>query len=199
LKFKSYYWAIGAAIGVLVVVLAILPFLFGGDDQNNKSPHSAEDLAQMTSDPVDYSPQIEAYQDLIAENPNDAEAYVGLGTVYIDTGNFSEAVDQLNKAIEIDPNQDLAYDFLGIALFQMGNADGAIEQFNKGLEVKPDSQVLLIDLGAVYAQTGKQDDAINLWQQAYDVQPGNEWGHMAKELINQQQNPDSGTEAPPLS
>lgn len=196
MKFKSYYWAIGAAIGVLVVVLAILPFLFGGDDENNLSPHSAEDLAQMTSDPVDYSPQIEAYQDLIAANPDDAEAYVGLGIVYVDGGRFSEAVDQLNKALAIDPSLDLAYDFLGIALFQMGNTDGAIEQFQKGLEVKPDSQVLLIDLGAVYAQTGKQDEATQLWQQAYDLYPTSEWGHMAKELINQQNTSTSTTGTP---
>lgn len=195
---KTYIWAIAAAIGVVILAIAVLPFVFSSSDEP-ASPHSAADLQSFQSEPVDYTPQIEAYQDLIAANPNDASAYAGLGSLYRETGKPSDAVDQLNQAIAIDPNEPLYYDYLGIAYFEMGMTDIAYREIEKGLALDPTNQALLFDKAAMFAQTGRQDEAIQLWQQVYDINPSNDFGHMAQQLIKEQTDPGSSQEAPPLT
>jgi len=197
LGFKSYYWGIIAAVAVLVAVLVVLPSIIrGGDDKS--SPHSAADLAAMQSEPVDYSPQIEAYQGMIAANPGDAVAYAGLGEIYLSTGRYSEAVDQFNQAISIDGSQASFHGQLGEAYYAMGMVDIAIRELEAGLALDANYQPILLDLGNVYAQSGKQDEARKLWQKAYDINATNRYGHVAQQLMAEQDNPGSSASAPAL-
>jgi tetratricopeptide (TPR) repeat protein len=197
LGFKSYYWGIIAAVIVLVAVLVVLPNVITGGDENS-SPHSAEDLAAMQSEPVDYTPQIEAYQGLIAANPSDAVAYAGLGEVYLSTGRYSEAVDQFNQAIDIDGSQASFHGQLGEAYYAMGMVDIAIRELETGLSIDGSYQPILLDLGNIYAQSGRQEEARDLWQKAYDINPTNRYGHVAKQLMAEQDNPGSSANAPEL-
>lgn len=194
---RTYLWAIIAAIGVVVLAIAILPFIFSGSDEEI-SPHSQAELDSFNSEPIDYTPQIEAYQDLIAANPADDSAYAGLGGLYLETGRQSEAVDQLNKAIEIKPDEVIYYGVLGIAYFEMGMTDVALRELEKGLAIDPNSQPLLFDLAGIYAQTGRQEEALTYWQKVYDLNPGNDFGHMAQQLIAEQTDPGSTADAPAL-
>ncbi len=197
MQIKSYYWAIFAAIGAIVVVLVILPLVYRGGDQD--SPHSAVDMAAIhDSEPVDFTPQIEAYQELIAANPNDALALAGLGEFYMGTGNYQQAVDQLNKALAIEPQNPSYHRLLGEVYYSMRMPDVAIHEFEKGLASDPNNQQILLDLGNVYAQTGQPDKARELWQRAYDINSRNRWGHVAQQLIAQQENPESSANAPDL-
>ncbi len=194
---KTYLWAIIAAIGVVVLAIAILPMVFaGGEDQ--VSPHSDADLDSFQSETIDYSPQIAAYQDLIAANPADASAYAGLGGLYLETGRQPEAVDQLNQAIALNPNEVVYYGVLGIAYFEMGMTDVALRELEKGLAIDPNSQPLLFDLAGIYAQSGRQEEALKYWQMVYDLNPNNDFGHMAQQLMAEQTNPGSSSQAPPI-
>ncbi len=198
LNFKSYYWGIIAAVGVLIAVLVVLPNVIqGGSD--DASPHSAADLAAMQqSEPVDYTPQIEAYQELVAANPGDAVAFAGLGEIYLSTGRYSEAVDQFDQAIAIDGNQAAYHGQLGEAYYAMGMVDIAVRELEAGLAIDANYQPILLDLGNVYTQSGKQDKARQLWQKAFDINPTNRYGHVAKQLMAEQDNPGANANAPEL-
>lgn len=195
---KTYIWAIVGAVGVVILAIAVLPFVFSGSD-DPASPHTAAELESFQSEPIDYSPQIEAYQDLIAADPTDAAAYAGLGGLYLDTGRQSEAVDQLNQAIALNPNEDFYYAVLGTAYFEMGMNDVAVREIEKGLAIAPDSQQLLFVKAGIFAQTGRQEEAQQLWQLIHDLNPDNDYGHMAQQLMNEQNNPGGGQQAPPLT
>lgn len=201
MNIKSYYWAIFAAAGVAILLIFILPILFRGDDES--SPHAGTDISAIqadraASDPVDYSPQIEAFNDLVADNPGDAMAIAGLGDIYMGTGSYSQAVDQYNAAIAIEPGDPVLYARLGEAYYAIGMIDVAIRELEKGLAIDPNSQPILLDLGNIYAQTGKQAEAKVLWQKAYDVNPKGRYAHVAQQLIAEQDNPGSTSSAPAI-
>ncbi len=195
MKFKSYYWAITAAV-VVVVLLITLPLLVFRDSGDSSNPHSAEDLKNMQNEPVDYTPQIEAFQDLIKTYPNDALALAGLGDVYMQSGRYADAKDMYLKAVDISPNESVYYSRLGDSEFALGIVDVAMRDLQKGLEINPQDQEILLYIGSIDAQTGKPDEARKIWQKAYDINPSSRYGHVAQQLIAEQENPQSGGKAP---
>jgi tetratricopeptide (TPR) repeat protein len=79
-----------------------------------------------------------AFQNCVNENPNEANAYYGLGVLYDDRGDTRRAVDYLEKYLSLDPSPDRA------ALFRLGVAYLRSGQDNQGFStlrriVKPDS------------------------------------------------------------
>lgn len=191
MKFKSYYWAIIAALAVVFVLIVVLPRVFGGSSATGTNPHSREQQP-------DYTPQIEAYQDLLRANPNDAVALAGLGDVYVQQGNYSQAKDLFEKATTIDPNNALYHGRLGEAYYGLNMIDVALRELNTGLSIDPRNQAIMIDIGLVYSHINQLDQAKQMWQKAIDISPNNTMAHTAKELISEQVNPGSTTAAPPL-
>ncbi len=196
MKFKSYYWAIIAAAVVVVLALA-LPFFVFRDSGDSSSPHSAEDLQNMQNQPADYGPQIAAFQDLINANPNDALAIAGLGDVYMQSGRYADASDQYAKAVALSPNESIYYSRLGDSEFALGMVDVALRDLQKGLAINPSDQEILLYLGSIYAQTGRQAEAKQNWQKAYDLNPTSRFGHVAQQLLAEQENPQAGGQSAP--
>ncbi len=190
MKFKSYYWAIFAAVAVVVLFLLVLPRVFNG---SSSSPSTTQNHPTY-----DYTPMIEAYQDLIKANPRDAVALEGLGDVYTGMGRYSDAKDLYVKAEAVLPNDATYHRHLGEAYFELSQSDQALAEFNKGLALDPNNQAILVDLGIIFSSTNKPAEARKDWQKAVNVDPNNDLGHTAKELIAQMDNPNSTTTAPPL-
>jgi len=193
LKIKSYYWAIIAA--ALVVILAItIPYFIFRDSGDPASPHSAEDLQRMQNEAADYTPQIEAYKDLINANPSDVVALAGLGDVYMQSGRYADATDVYNQAVALTVNESTYYSRLGDSEFALGMVDVALRDLQKGLAFNPQDQEILLLIGSIYAQTGKSTEGRQYWQKAYDINPTSRYGHVAQQLMSEQDNPQAGTD-----
>ena len=193
MKFKSYYWAIIVAGMVVILALAVPTFILKGNDQP-QNPHSPEELERLRSEAVDYTPQIQAYTDLVTANPGDTLAMAGLGDVYLQQGKYSEAADWYSKAIAVQPGEPSFYGRLGEAYYGQGMVDVALRELQKGLAIDPNNQAILLDIGTVYQQTGKPEEAKNFWQKAYDINPSNQYGHVAQQLLA---GPEATPEATP--
>ena len=79
-----------------------------------------------------------AFQNCVADNPDEANAYYGLGVLYDDRGDTRRSVDYFEKYISLEPSPDRA------ALFRLGVAYLRSGQDQKGYTtlrriVKPDS------------------------------------------------------------
>lgn len=186
MKFKSYYWAIIAAAIVVILAISVPMLIPRGSDQKT-NPHTPEELQKLQEQAMDYTPQIQAYTDLINANPNDAVALGGLGDVYNGSGKYSEAADWYGKAVTAAPNDPMNYGRLGEAYFAMGMIDVALREFEKGLAVDANNQSILLDMGSVYAQTGKPDEAKKSWQRAYDINPTSRYAQIAQQLLSSPQ------------
>lgn len=195
MKFKSYYWAIIAA-AVVVALVIVVPSLFSRGSNNQASPHTPEELAQLQQQATDISPQIAAYTDLITANPADTLAMVGLGDLYLNNGKYSDAADWYKKATDVNPNEPLYHTWLGEAYFQMGMVDVGMREIQAALAIDANNQATLVVLGLFYSQTGKTEEARQSWQKAYDVNPAGQYGHVAQQLLAGPQDTTGQTPAP---
>jgi tetratricopeptide (TPR) repeat protein len=64
-------------------------------------------------------------------DPNLAEAFVNLGSVYMETRNYGAAIPPLKKAVELSPDLQVAQQLLGFALLAQGYAAEAIPHLEK--------------------------------------------------------------------
>ncbi|MCC5943978.1 MAG: tetratricopeptide repeat protein [Bernardetiaceae bacterium] len=121
---------------------------------------------------------IPVYLRKIEENPEDYEAYFGLGLAYQELENYKEAEKYYQKAIDIKPNLYEAWYNLGIVYDDLQAYEKAIEAYQKAIDIKPDYDWAWNNLGLVYsafAQFGKglkeYEKAIEAFQKAIDIKP----------------------------
>ena len=85
------------------------------------------------------SPQLieraERLRALLANDPNDATTWFGLGRTLFDLGQAGEAIEPLRRATELDPEYTAAHRDLGRALLESGAASDAARVLQRALEV----------------------------------------------------------------
>ncbi len=106
---------------------------------------------------VDAQPvaQIEAFNQAIAINPNDSQAYIGLGWLYHDQGRFAQAIEAFNQAIAINPNDSQAYIGLGWLYRDQKEISQAESLFKKAIVIDPGNDAAYVDLGKFYWDQGR--------------------------------------------
>jgi tetratricopeptide (TPR) repeat protein len=77
------------------------------------------------------------YRQIIAKQPQRADAYNNLGNVLAAGGNLEEAIAQYQRAIALNPNYTQAYNNLGNVLLAQGNLEDAIAQYQQAVILNP--------------------------------------------------------------
>jgi Flp pilus assembly protein TadD/peroxiredoxin len=113
----------------------------------------------------------ESFQQAISVNPEDAEAYYNLGTLYLRSNNFSEARRYLEGTVKLRPNYPEAWNNLGMLDAQEGQTDQAIRKFQQSLQLRPDYAVSLVNLGNLYRRQRSFEEAERLLSRALQIEP----------------------------
>ena len=142
-----------------------------------KSPNSA-DLHQITALTAaragKFDIAIAQYKWLIAQQPKDASAYIGLGRVYRIAGQKDKASEILQKLLVADPKNTSAVAELAYIEASNGSNDSALYNYRRQLQLQPGDPVALNNLAYLLADTGKNlDEALSLAQQAREKLPDN--------------------------
>jgi tetratricopeptide (TPR) repeat protein len=145
-------------------ILAFSPFnlpvyLNMGDAYSNKSK---------------YKDAIEAYQDAIDSDPNQALAWLGLGKTYAKIERIGESIDSLNKALEIRPDLAQGWLNLGDEYLRSNEYEEAIYAFERALKLEIRDQekgLAWAGLGKAYRQQSRYDESINAYQKAVEAGP----------------------------
>ena len=124
------------------------------------------------------------YQNRIEENPNDYEAYYGLGSVFIKKKNLQDAEQAFNKAAQINTEFSPTYLSLGYISLVKGNYDEAIKNYEKSLSLLPNLGPAHWGLGLSYFQTGNCGMAIKHLRRVIELMPGFPNSQKAEELIS---------------
>lgn len=115
-------------------------------------------LASRSGDP---EAAIAAYENIVAADPANKEAWVALGTLYADAGRNDESRAAFQKVVEIDPSGAYKTFYnIGALIRNQPNAspeenDRAIAAFRKSIEINPDYAPSYRELA--YALLGKGD------------------------------------------
>ena len=96
----------------------------------------------------------DSFQQVIAEKPNDPDAYYNLGTLCLRRNATQDARKYLDQALKLRPNYPEAWNNLGMLAAQAGQPEEAIQDFQQSLQLRPNYATALLNLGNVFRRQG---------------------------------------------
>jgi tetratricopeptide (TPR) repeat protein/peroxiredoxin len=115
------------------------------------------------------------FQRTADEDPTNAEAWYGLGSVDLSQGKNAQAREHFERAIKSTagypgtlPN---AWNNLGLLATREGHTDEAIHNFQQALGLNPQHLIALENLGSAYRQQKRWDDARVAFEKALAIDP----------------------------
>jgi predicted O-linked N-acetylglucosamine transferase (SPINDLY family) len=111
------------------------------------------------------------FRQILAAQPDHAEARQSLGIIAHQVGRHDLAVDLLRQAIAFDPHNPFAHSNLGEAFRALGRIEEAIAAFRRALELKPDFPEAHHNLGLALRAQGLLDEPIASYRRALELRP----------------------------
>ncbi len=123
-----------------------------------------------------YYDQAEAsFRLALKDDPSNAEALYGLGSVYLKQEKNNEARETFERTVKLKTNYPNtltnAWNNLGLLAARQGKMPEAVAYFREALRLDPDHVVALDNLGAAYRQMQNWDEARNILERALKVKP----------------------------
>ena len=114
---------------------------------------------------------IEAYKEIIQNNPTNAAAYNNLGLLLLKKGLVDEAIVYYTKAIEINPQLPGALKNMANALVIKKKYKEAEGYYKKAISLNPGNPVLYNNLGSLYAYQAQIKKAVKYYEKAVALNP----------------------------
>ncbi|HXH09440.1 MAG TPA: tetratricopeptide repeat protein [Alphaproteobacteria bacterium] len=156
-----------SVVGGLVIIVGGGGFLLGRVTQDQ--PPGAMAREGM---PDNNAQMVAALEAQLTQNPRDINALVGLGRVYLQTGQMPKAIEMYRRALEVDSNNVSALSGMAMILAQAGHSDQALMLFDKALAINPQMPMALLFKGRILYEA-KQDynGAIATWEAFLQIMP----------------------------
>jgi tetratricopeptide (TPR) repeat protein len=113
----------------------------------------------------------EIYRQILAAEPNQADAWHLLGVINAQTGNHQLAVEYIYRALTVKPDWAEAQANLGNALREQGKLDEAVSFLQRALQLKPDFALAHNNLGLAFKNQGKLSEAVACYRRALELKP----------------------------
>ena len=117
------------------------------------------------------------YEQLLAQNPAQADASHLLGLVRFRHQDFEAAIRLIRDAIALDPRNPLYHGNLGNVFKDAGRIEDAIATYGRALELDPGYAEIHNNLGYLLQISGGLHDAIGHYRQACGLRPDNYRAH----------------------
>ena len=111
------------------------------------------------------------YRQILAVQPNHAEALYHLGLVAHQVGRYDCAVDLMRRSIALGWNHPVAHSNLGEALRASGRLADAIAACRRAVGLSPDYPNAHNNLGTALKDHGELDEAIAAYRRALELKP----------------------------
>ena len=134
-----------------------------------------------------YQQAVESFEQVVATNANDPEAYYNLGTLHLRLNHFDEARSYLQQALKLRPNYPEAWNNLGMMAAQQGHAEEAEKSFEQALELRPSYEIALVNLGNVYRHTHAYAQAEDTLKRALALEADDPEAHYSLGMVYAQQ------------
>ena len=155
-----------------------------GAGAGQPSGMSGQAPGQAPQMPAEISIQVQKYRQVLARDPGDVEANIGLGNLLFDSGQWEKAVQHYQKALEKDPkNGDVRVD-MAIAHHNLGQNDLALVELKRATKEFPDHKNAWLNLGVVSANVGDNATAIRAWERYLVLDPNGPHAASIREEIS---------------
>jgi tetratricopeptide (TPR) repeat protein len=108
---------------------------------------------------------------VVAMDPEDAEAWLHLGAAYSAVGHAADAASALKQAVDLDGDDIEARLAYGRALVKLGKLDDAAFQLLQAAKVEPGDARVLKDLGVVFYDKRLYEKAVHWLTKACEAAP----------------------------
>lgn len=119
------------------------------------------------------APTEEFFKLALRDDPSGAEAYYGLGSVYLQQEKLAEARKSFERAVRLQANYPgtlpRAWNNLGLLAAREGRTDEAIANFKQALSADPDYGVAIDNLGNAYRQAKQWENAKSAFGRALEL------------------------------
>ena len=116
-----------------------------------------------------------SFQIALRDDPQSAEAFYGIGSVYLDQQKTAEARESFERALKLRASYPdtlaNAWNNLGLLAAREGRTDQAIGDFQEALKLSPDHMIALVNLGGAYSQQKRWDEARKTYERAVEINP----------------------------
>ena len=119
-------------------------------------------------DEESYEKIMDAFNKVIAHNPNDEVAYLNVGKAHFNSEQYEQAIQAFNKAIELNPNDKEAYYYLGKTYSESEQYEVAIQYFNKAIEIDSEYFEAYYVRGFIYQRLNQYEKAIQDYNKALE-------------------------------
>jgi Tfp pilus assembly protein PilF len=125
----------GGKMKKLLIAAVLFIFTVAGCQQKEE-PKPAYQFPTGPAAPLQSMEQEKMLKDAVAKDPKNANAWITLGNMMMDSSRFSEAVDAYQKALDIDPkNVNVRVD-MGTCYRNLGKPDLAVKEYRTALETR---------------------------------------------------------------
>jgi tetratricopeptide (TPR) repeat protein len=130
----------------------------------------------------------ESFRQVIYRQPQNAEAYYNLGTLYLRKTDFPQAQRYLEQTVKLRPEYPEAWNNLGMIAAQQNQLDDAVRNFKQSLAQRPDYVTALLNLGNMERRQGNIPEASRLLNRAAQLEPENAEANYSLGMLYARQN-----------
>jgi tetratricopeptide (TPR) repeat protein len=112
------------------------------------------------------------YRSILADDPTYAHAYLNLGFMLCESGEFDAAASLYEKGLRFCPDDPLMHFNLAVALEGVADVDGALASYEEALRLQPDLLDAHRNAALLYADSGRQQMAIRHFSAFRRLQAG---------------------------
>ncbi len=118
-----------------------------------------------------YKEALSYYLEATEQEPDDSEAWYGLGHCYVGLERKDEAIHAYREVIRTDPDNPVAYYNLGRYFAEVGALDDAAGAFQEAVDVDSTYIPAIFDLAVVFGRLGKIDDELHAYEMVIAINP----------------------------
>lgn len=135
----------------------------------------AETLGQadVLASSGEYDAALQLFHDVLEDDPTSAPAYIGIGDVHLEQGDYQQAEPAFARAAKLEPrNFDAQYGH-AVSLQMLDRLVEAVRAYHRALTIEPDSSKANLNLATTYLQMDESNHAIVFAEKAVEVDPDN--------------------------
>ncbi|OAB62970.1 hypothetical protein AY599_14290 [Leptolyngbya valderiana BDU 20041] len=149
----------------------------------NRQPDVLDALNQLSDDDNLYRDALQYHQGgnwddaerlyrlVLQKNPQNFEAWLNLGMLYVSTDRPRDAIAAFRSATELDHSQGTTYYGLGLVWERLNQRDRALDAYQQAIDRDPTLLDAYNNLGNLYYRSGQFDRAESLYRQAVSLNP----------------------------
>lgn len=130
-----------------------------------------------------YAKAIEAFEQSMEKDPNDAEALVNAANSFFMLKEIQKAEDLLNKAEGLDATEPNIYNTRGMIAMEMGNLSEAQKWFDQALKMDPGNPYYFNNRGFLNLQMNELEAADEDIRRAIIGAPENAWAYRNRGIL----------------